>query len=65
MSHPGSVTKIFFDPSHLKTPKTKETSSSSKQNRDETYNPPIFMDEYGQTPDHYYLARKSTSFFQV
>lgn len=65
MSHSASVTKIIFDPSHLKTPNTKGISSSSKHNGDEAYNPPILMDEFGQTPDHFYLARKPPTFFQV
>lgn len=65
MSHLPAYTKIIFDPSQLKTPKTKGASSSSKQIRDDLFNPPILMDEFGQTPDHFYLARKTPSIFQV
>lgn len=62
-----SLTKIMFDPSRLKTPNIKDVvaSSSSEQTSDATPNPPILMDEFGQTPDHYYLARKPPTFFQV
>lgn len=51
-------TKSVFDSPRFKTPNFKEIPSSSKQSKDGTPNPPIIMDEFGQTPDHFYLARK-------
>lgn len=65
MSQSLSLTKIIYDPSRLRTPNEKETASSSSQIEDVPYNPPILMDEYGQTPDHFYLARKPPTYFQV
>lgn len=66
MSHTISLTKIIYDPARLKTPNIKEEHHSPEQSNDVIPNQPILMDEFGQTPDHFYLARKpSSSFFQV
>ncbi|CAL1267886.1 unnamed protein product [Larinioides sclopetarius] len=58
-----------FESSSLKTPTFKEISPapcSYDSTKDETPHQPILMDEFGQTPDHFYLARKPPpSFFQV
>ncbi|KAF8790230.1 Transcription factor E2F1 like protein [Argiope bruennichi] len=70
MSRIITVGKPFsYESSSLKTPTFKEISPapcSYDSTKDETPHPPILMDEFGQTPDHYYLARKPPpSFFQV
>ncbi|KFM82363.1 Transcription factor E2F1, partial [Stegodyphus mimosarum] len=70
MSLAVSVNKSYsYDSNHFKTPNFKETSSTSCSNEETNEvcnNPPIIMDEFGQTPDHFYLARKPPpSFFQV
>ncbi|XP_023217952.1 transcription factor E2F3-like isoform X1 [Centruroides sculpturatus] len=44
---------------YLLTPTTKTPSTSSTLKRQQP-TPTILMDEYGQTPDHYYLARNPT-----
>ncbi|XP_054712222.1 transcription factor E2F2-like [Uloborus diversus] len=70
MSELPRVTKVHsYGCVPLKTPKIKKELISSCPTDKTKVVPPhstIFMDEYGQMPDHYYLARKPPlSFFQV
>ncbi|XP_054709268.1 transcription factor E2F2-like [Uloborus diversus] len=71
MSKTPTITKIYsYECAPLKTPKIKKELISScpadNKTKDVHPHPTIIMDEYGQTPDHYYLARKPPpSFFQV
>lgn len=66
MSHTVPLTKLIYEPARFKTPNIKQEVPSPEQTKDVMSNTPILMDEYGQTPDHYYLARKPPpSFFQV
>ncbi|XP_071043767.1 transcription factor E2F6 [Parasteatoda tepidariorum] len=69
MSTTNSHNKSFsYHASIHKTPKLKENAACSSYDytKDVPTHPQIVMDEYGQTPDHYYLAKKAPpSFYQA
>ncbi|KAG8201396.1 hypothetical protein JTE90_016869 [Oedothorax gibbosus] len=59
MSRIPSLSKLVYDPATLKTPTLKVITPVPSDCKDGTpQQTRIIMDEYGQTPDHYYLAQK-------